>query len=1303
MAFHKNLVEKDLHAPSRYKANNIASSLTPGADVAAYRAVVIHGHELGLINVLPITSSSHIGLYGISESAFGPGEEAYITTFGVLRDVPIPLGIGRADHIAIDITSATGELLLEDTNNTNHRRVAISLSDRSPAGTTTILVIGGVPSVGTSTGGGTAPSTIEEFKGFFDPNTSTYPTDNVSSNDEVREGDYFIVSADVAGPRPVTTLLTPDTIDDDIFGDVIVGDIVYSMINDFNGSFNFDNFYINRTVTPEEREILQDLKPADDGLMGDVLVVRSSDPTAPDQTIIEKDYELRRLNATEVDIDSSLHFSGDANVLESTDDLAVRIRSIMPSVLQGPWDPDVPASGFPLVTVGTDYILGNFWRVTISSATPTTSITIDGNPVNIADGDLIFYNNPVDPQVSVVSTFDDFFIIESGDIPADLVNNINFYSATPGTQTQVGVSFDSVRGVSTLVPLIQEDNRGTISIAVPSGGSDVVEISTSAAQALVGRNSNENVESSGVQIIASTQTILQGLDVLNTKIDDLVADDIEPFPDVSNNRASGNILIDDGGAELAFRHPTTEDIEIGGFTTGDLDALEDPIPTEANGLINSILQGRIEFRGTFDPATLNFPTEIADVEASYLIRGWFWIVTNDGSLGVSPTLDLATDQLLFADPSTMGARKTGSTSDPITATDFFRAGGSGTGGGGGTGDSPFEGVFMLQDGPPDFDAADVGDYWIVTANTAGENFDAIPEDLSIGDLVVKVIDRATPIAGDFAVFYAATNSTFLKLDDLDDPNALVPGDGYASYPDSFTPNTTNIVTTDDLMAPVINGVDESLAFASIYTFNQGGNDLSNGTYNRSLTLDHTDTDTDTTFSTVLPWDSTVYKLRNTGSSTSFLVEVTDVVGITHINGYPLSSQIDLSPVSGGGSTTRDAVLATVTSFTLEVQGNAVIVELENATPGDPGNTSKDYTDSDFEGTDTTPSLGMFNIVTTTGSNDSKSFQIILNEPVTRTDITSGTSVRLTNLTLSITRESGSTTNVPTEAAYDTSALTWRQPDITFGSAALERASGTNRVSQSGATLYSFLSQFDNIDVTINYNTPIDFTSFTVTNSTIPSTTLPSFVDAPTPVMVTTASVQSVDVSLDSADIITEATTTLPIFRVDAEFTYTDGELNNPQSPSITDNRSIITTGVNYGYDVWYGTVAEFDSNGNPTDFSAITINDLTAPSQPANFSFTPLTVLPDNTVTGLNALRNFSVTYTVINESVYRILIIRRDLVDGRTLVWQSDNGPFIISNNRLDSIFITDTLGNPIEFGIYQVALTGAVTTTGNFEVDGI
>ena len=278
MAFHKNLVEKDLHAPSRYKARNISVTNTP--DVAAYRAVVIHGHENGLINVLPITTSSHTGLYGIAESAFGPGGEAYITTFGVVRDVPIPMGISRADHIAIDINSTTGELLLEDVNNTNHRRVAISLSNRSSTGTTTILVIGGVPSVGTSTGGGTAPSAIEEFKGFFDPVNFTYPTDTVSSNDEVREGDYFIVASD-ATARSFTTILLPDTQADDIFGDVIVGDVIYSMINDFNGSFNFDNFYINRTITAEEREILQDLKTADSGEAGHILLVRDPGPNRP--------------------------------------------------------------------------------------------------------------------------------------------------------------------------------------------------------------------------------------------------------------------------------------------------------------------------------------------------------------------------------------------------------------------------------------------------------------------------------------------------------------------------------------------------------------------------------------------------------------------------------------------------------------------------------------------------------------------------------------------------------------------------------------------------------------------------------------------------------------------------------------------------------------------------------------------------------------------------------------------------------------------------------------------------------------
>ena len=275
MAFHKNLVEKDLHAPSRYKVKNITTTGT--IPIPANRIVVIHGHGDGLLNILPFTASSHIGLYGITETSIGPGEEAYITTFGILRNVPVPPATIRAEELFVTTGSATGELEKVDLASTTQVLVAISLSDRDPDGNTTILMIGGVPALG-SGGGGTAPSVIEEFKGFFDPNTFTYPTDGVSSNDEIHIGDYFVVNVDaLASTRADTFNITTPNPDDaslDIFGDVIVGDVIYATQSDFNGSFKFSNFIVNRTITAEEREILQDLKPADDGATGDILIVR---------------------------------------------------------------------------------------------------------------------------------------------------------------------------------------------------------------------------------------------------------------------------------------------------------------------------------------------------------------------------------------------------------------------------------------------------------------------------------------------------------------------------------------------------------------------------------------------------------------------------------------------------------------------------------------------------------------------------------------------------------------------------------------------------------------------------------------------------------------------------------------------------------------------------------------------------------------------------------------------------------------------------------------------------------------------
>ena len=1451
MAFHKNLVEKDLHAPSRFKVKN--ENLMDA--IPAFTAVAIEEFDGGLLTVIPIQASDHTGLYGITETIIPASGEGFITTFGILRDVtglPVPVpampgppivpaipGITQFDPIDINPNGGTnaGALIVRtvdpmDSTIITSAQVAIALTRPTSAGIATIFVTGGVPSSGPGgiSGGGSAPSSIEEFKGFFDPNNMAddLPTDILPNTDNVRAGDYFIVNVDADGTNP-----------NDIFKTLIVGDLVFADKDDNPADpFDADDFTINRTITAEEREILQDLKPADDGATGDILIVRPD----PDNLLTENDYELRKpyttdidepidypvssppatypvnsvvrlpdgniyraifdptlinpittrpsanltdflvttdwavvssdsatknlyvshderiqkldpipddirpavvntgavlisdgvsddlefripttvdvpdngianipaderryvsqtertnkidplpddikpvagttdgfviisdpsnstdlqfrmADAAEVTVSDSVHFPSDNTVEEALVDLTARIRSISPNDFQGDWD----ATGEP---AASEYRAGYFWRIEVN--TPTDIIV--GSPgvtVTVNTNDLIYYDGADAPSVA---NLEDFFVLEASAVPTDVIDGINFVSTTPGTQTQVGISFDTVRGVTTPLPLIQEDAIGTISIAVPPSDPNIVEISTSGDQIPVGTQiTSPGVGGNPDIIIEATQEIDIGFTNINNKIDALVADDIAPFPDVSNNRALGNILIDDGGTELAFRHPTTEDIEVGGFTTGDLDGLEDPIPTEANGLINSILQGRVEFRGEYDPVADDFPSEVTDVNSDYIIRGWFWIVTGTESLGVSPTLDLVEGQLLFADPSTTEARKTGSLLDPISATDFFAAGGTSTGGGGGTGDSPFEGRFVSPDGPPDFDTADIGDYWIVTDNDAGSNFPAIPEDLSIGDLVIKLAINDPPQAGDYAVFYAANNvtTTFLGLTDVDTTD----------YPMDAFNATDNVATLNDIVIPVVNNDTDGLKLSSLLTFS-GGGDIDESYGNPSLERTATGHGVPGTPSTgpnadALRWYDSVSEVRTELSSTPYTIN-NNISGLTHINGLT---------VAGGGisfdvSTTNHINIPIdldVVSFRILTTGNVTI----------DGATEKVY--------DSNNPTEWQQLSINTG-NDNRRIRITVTGVITRTDLDISGAVptfTIDQLVVTETPDRPAGTTTPASVADynpdNTNTYTFPYPIFNSLTATIHDNSGA---SISTFSIRSFLDSYNDVRLSLNgYNTPIVFSPLVATNAGT-NPTLPAIENLSSTVYLTSSGNQQV--TLDADGEINVGTSAYPSFEATGTWTY-----ETPTGDQFSDAivRSVTAPTLTFGYNVFQGTIPSAPFDPSTITGSQIVNNSLSG----ANFeSANIITSLPDLTE---------SITYRDaadlgITTAVRRIIIVRSSYINVGTssLTFQLNNNPvevFDEVNRFLSTVEIEGGDGQNEEFRIYIISDGRAALTTGVF-----
>ena len=120
--------------------------------------------------------------------------------------------------------------------------------------------------------------------------------------------------------------------------------------------------------------------------------------------------ETLALDADDIAV-TSAHFPADHTVEEAIDDLDARLNAISPSTFQGTWDPDT--ENFPVLTEGTAYIQGDFWRIEFSGVFTSGTIAIGSDPaVPIRNGDLIYYNGTLAP--ATVTDFDDFFVLEQG-------------------------------------------------------------------------------------------------------------------------------------------------------------------------------------------------------------------------------------------------------------------------------------------------------------------------------------------------------------------------------------------------------------------------------------------------------------------------------------------------------------------------------------------------------------------------------------------------------------------------------------------------------------------------------------------------------------------------------------------------------------------------------------------------------------------------------------------------------------------------------------------------------------------------
>ena len=233
MGFHRNLVNRDLHAPTRFLVSS-TSALT------ASQGVIFTGHDGVNPRVALATNAvpSSSPILGIVEEDIEANGTGYVTTFGILSGVTVTNTPATNDYVYINssgVLTSLGSAVLPAAGD---QLVGFYLRND------TVFVIGaisGAPGTGTGGGGGTAtPTVVEEFRGLFSPNSGAYPTHNLPA---LHLGDYWIVSENSGDEASII---------DPVFYGLEVGDVIYLGRVDDGTPFTGADFFINRSFGDRE-------------------------------------------------------------------------------------------------------------------------------------------------------------------------------------------------------------------------------------------------------------------------------------------------------------------------------------------------------------------------------------------------------------------------------------------------------------------------------------------------------------------------------------------------------------------------------------------------------------------------------------------------------------------------------------------------------------------------------------------------------------------------------------------------------------------------------------------------------------------------------------------------------------------------------------------------------------------------------------------------------------------------------------------------------------------------------------------
>ena len=1177
------------------------------------------------------------------------------------------------------------------------------------------------------------------FQGNWDPNTEPIPiaTDYI-------DGDFWRVSVDYTGTLLDIGGVEYDNDSGTPEPPIVINDLIYyeaGSVPDIldQPTLEDDFFLLDVSASPNISDLLQTIvtrtvtegtDPADPDLSHKIRQVVSTDSAGRinAQNIIREDADsnpsitigdtdgIISTTAAGATLGSDINIpaadgaiSGNAadtvnNFLDNLNDfVGVHLNSLVsPSSFKGEWDPNTG-----VIPVTTEYNNGDFWRVS-ADYIGTTVLNVGGDVFDadpdtedippLAANNIIFYLDDSNPGTTLT---DDFFIdaagssrfVQTDDLIHDIAFVTDFDTGTTSTMTNTSrrqlVATDA-SGTSTSVIAVQEDEANTPSVSI----SDTGVLHTDSRIIRLGENTPNgdgriNLPPVSGAISADSPIVIR--DFLNT-LNDYVGIHLSNLFGGASLRGDWDpntgvvpiippmITLADGDFWRASAD-LTGSLTVGGDDY-DTDPDTDPPLISENDLIyyNGGDSGDLANYFIVGPDEENTSDLIRSLNPNIFENGG----GNDTNIQrIRYTTVHGHDkfvQVIKEDPINNPSVQIHADSDGVgrltTAANRITLG---------TVLSAAAGLITGQNTPN----PDVADTAILTIHDAIDDLndaDARDMDLGSGFTGAGTTALINADANDSVrnVINALNNDTFttirdLTFADLDDTPDEISGTNV--YPDGFSPQALPTDTSEVLIAPVVNGSADSIAYAPLFEFNASTQPVTNEAYQNGTLSSTSLVNGSFSSSTLIPFDDSTYQYLSNFESTARSQTNAVVDTIIKINEYTLTNPLQFN-VSTPGVSIDSADLLSVVSFDLVVTRDAVIVAHEDSNNNDK---TKSYTTSSRNS-----GLGIGQwideVIDHTGDTD-REIRLTLNEPVTRSVLTpeptsNDTTIQLRNIVVAVLFQGTNTTHT-----FQTNAIRMVNPQFDSMSSMLTGTSSIN----------SFIDSFNEIELTFTeYSQPVsNFSGLTTTNTpntTFPSTILSANLDAGSPSNLSPIT-DSVTITLDDDDAITIGTTNAqrPNFAATLSFTHQSIRAT-PLDINTSIARNTTLSLPEFGYNVWQADIPV----GTSTDLAQFTLDNLRQITTPNNPNYTFHNFAEANNpllIQTISDLDGEELLFSGLSVARNRVLIINQALVGNSTITFPISGNPAEITNaenTQLGDFTVTGADGD-VTYQIYRINQSGA------------